>query len=380
MRAHQKSFLELRPSLGALALLGLVILAPAAIAQEARDAAPQETFEEQVNVTEVVLDALVTDRQGNVILGLQPEDFVVEENGDPVQLDSVSFYSNRLVEPDDESAEAAGVSADDPPSDRYFILFFHDQRINSGSAFRIVERQLNAGRQSQDWVREEMLPGDWVAVVSYDVKLKLHQDFTQDRKALISSIDRAVKGADGANWPSRQDGDEGPSLAESMPSGKELRKATGNIYKGLRVLAEATEAIQGRKNLMLFTLGFGELDSFGNYIPDTRYYPPMMHALNNANVAVYTIDLSPPNVRHSLEDAMSHLAMDTGGEYMFTHSNFIKPLRRVSEATNGYYLLSYRSRHPEGKEGYQKVKVSLKNPKWKVSARSGYSFGESSEG
>ena len=53
-------------------------------------------------------------------------------------------------------------------------------------------------------------------------------------------------------------------------------------------------------------------------------------------------------------------------------------LEKVAETTSGYYLIAYRSEHPAGKSGYQRVKVRLTNPEFRVWARSGYSFGEES--
>ena len=48
-----------------------------------------------MNVNEVLLDVLVTDAKGNVIVGLDKGDFVVKDNGRPVELTGVTFYSNR---------------------------------------------------------------------------------------------------------------------------------------------------------------------------------------------------------------------------------------------------------------------------------------------
>jgi hypothetical protein len=48
----------------------------------------------------------------------------------------------------------------------------------------------------------------------------------------------------------------------------------------------------------------------------------------------------------------------------------------VASETTGYYLLSYRSSHPRGEPGYQKVKVALKNPGLQIKAREGYQYGD----
>lgn len=354
-------------------LLTVFALPQLASAQE-----PASRFGDQLQVSEVALDVLVNDGDGNVILGLTKDDFVIEENGKPVQLESVTFYSNRALVSSADELRCQGVNFNEVPQDRLFILFFDDQRSRAGEAPGILGQQMNAAQKSKQWVEQELLPGDYVAVVSYNYKLKLHQDFTQDRTALTAAIDRAMQGKDPSNWPSRIDENAPLSLARNLPQGRELRDATPTIYEALQVLSEASGSVQGRKNLLLFTLGFGQLSSFGQYRPDTRYYPPMVQALNDNNVAVYAIDLAPPGVDHTMQDAMNVLALDTGGDYLFNFNNFIKPLRRVSETTNGYYLLTYRSEHPQGDSGYQKVEVRTVNDELKVKAREGYTFGDRS--
>lgn len=59
------------------------------------EAQPQAEFEEAVEVEEVALDVLVTDRKGNVVVGLDADDFLVREDGEPVEITDITFYSNR---------------------------------------------------------------------------------------------------------------------------------------------------------------------------------------------------------------------------------------------------------------------------------------------
>ena len=146
------------------------------------------------------------------------------------------------------------------------------------------------------------------------------------------------------------------------------------------MLADAAGYIVGRKNLMLFSIGFGNLSDFGTYIPDERYYDRMAHALNDNNVAVYSIswieNLTDENPAFgTLNNVLSLLSEETGGRYYFNFVDFKDPLQRVTEDNNGYYLLSYSARHPLGDEGYSKVAVSTVNPNFVVRARQGYRFG-----
>ncbi len=100
----------------------------------------------------------------------------------------------------------------------------------------------------------------------------------------------------------------------------------------------------------------------------------MIHALNDANVAIYTVDVTPQSVEHPLEDALSQLASDTGGRYYPFFTSYTTPLEQIAQDSTGYYLLSYRSPHPRDASGYQRVEVEAKNPNFRVRARRGYSY------
>jgi VWFA-related protein len=357
----------------ALAIAAAVSLAPAMPAQ----APPEAKFGEKINVHEVLLDVLVTDAKGHVIVGLGPDDFVVKEDGKPVSITGVSFYSNRSLAEPAAVAAKKGIKAAEAPEDRYFVLFFDDQRSNAADAPELLSQQMQAVQRTRDWVSRELTPHDWVAVVSYDQKLKVQQDFTHDRKALAAAVSDAMKGTDHeSNWPSRVPQGGGPSLIAGLPRGLALRDKTATIYDAMDVLAEAAGKITGRKNLLLFSNGFGQINNFGQYTPDERYYPPMVHTLNDNNVAVYPIDLVPEGTQHTLTDAMNQLASDTGGRYFFNFTNFITPLKQVAQENSGYYLLSYGTEKPAGRAGYQEVQVQTTNPDFKVRARKGYEYGK----
>jgi len=337
---------------------------------------PNTEFEGLIEVTEVLLDVLVTDKKGNVIVGLGPEDFIVEEDGEEVEVTGATFYSNREFLEGASEAELAGVDPEDVPVDRYFILLIHDQRQDYAP---LLSQQLDMARYAKRWAKRELLANDWVAVASYDVKLKIHQDFTRDADAVVRGIENAALGKDPGAWPSRRDdaGAGTPSLLDHLPSGDELRDDTWNVYHGFRLLAEASGHVRARKNLLFFSIGFGEVNEAGFWDEDKRYYPPMVEALNDNNVAVYTIDMLPTSeggniLGRSLNDSLSKLADDTGGRFYRQFVNFLAPLERVTDDNNGYYLLSFNSQHPAGGDDYRRVEVETRNPEFRVRARQGY--------
>ena len=115
-------------------------------------------------------------------------------------------------------------------------------------------------------------------------------------------------------------------------------------------------------------------------IGDPRYYPPMEEALNDHNVAVYTIDLNPLGSTHLQAQFLNQLANDTGGYYYEDSVSFLTPLRRISKENSGYYLLSYQSEHPASEAGFQKVEVKARDKAVKVRARKGYRYGVEKSG
>lgn len=339
---------------------------------------PDTTIRERIEVTEVLLDVVVTDGSGNIIIGLKPEDFIITDGDREVPAKTAVFYSNRRYVDSGISAEQLGTSADEVESDRYFIFFFHDQRFEDPN---LTANILDAIRWSKDWVRSDSLANDWIAVLSYDASLKVHQDFTNNREDLLQALDSVAKSKSPDNtWPSRIEDGEGASLRRGLPQGKDLRKQTRRIYSALSTVAEASGDIVGRKNLLFFSVGFGQLREGGNYVPDVRYWTPMMDSMNDNNVAVYGISWirnigQETNAQSTLNNSLSLLAVDTGGQYFANFVNFKEPLRKISRDNNGYYLLSYDAEYPAGRKGFQEVQVRVDNPGFKIRARKGYSYG-----
>lgn len=326
-------------------------------------------FGAEIVVNEVLLDVLVTDRKGNVILGLQPRDFEVREDNQLVEVTSAEFYSNRT---------AVGTGSESAPAARYFAFLFDDQRGRGADVPGLLNRQVGAGRDARAFVAHSLTPTDWVAVFRYDYRLHLYADFTRDRNVLDKAIEAASTGKPNRGvWPSREQKIEGiPSLADGLPEGEVLRDQTKSIYEAITLVAEAASGNVGRKNLLLFTTGFGQINRFRQYEPDPRYYEPMAESLNDANVAVYTFDLTDPGTKHPFANAMNQISSDTGGRYFSDVFRFEPVLERVAKETSGYYLVSYRSNHPLGLRGFQKVEVRLANPELKLTARRGYRFGD----
>jgi VWFA-related protein len=230
-----------------------------------------------------------------------------------------------------------------PVPEHHFILLFD---YPAGGLHQIDE--LSAAVEG--WIAARLLPGDTVAVASYyGCELQIQQDFTRDRGALTAAITDAVRGRAHAG---RQD--SGASLAARLPRGEELARRTANFYGLLQALAEASEGIPGRKNLLVFSKGFGRSHLFegeggptehavltGNgllgspiqekYLSDRSLYAPTLQALQKAGVSLYPVDLATDyRETYPLAGVMCQLAAGTGGRYFYPVSSIPSLLDRVN--------------------------------------------------
>jgi VWFA-related protein len=309
-----------------------------------------------------------------VVRGLGAEDFVVEEDGEPVAITSASYYATRYGD--------TGVAEDEVPSSRYFVFFFHDQAARGGTyGVQLMRQQMRAANDARRWIEDGgLLPSDWAAVVNYRTSLYVQQDFTQDPEALIAALKRSVGGKkpDVFRPGTRENLARGRQLdiLGRLPTGRELRDSTSNIYLGLQKVAESMGYLVGRKVMFLYTTGFGVRKGGGRSSePDPRYYEELEPILNDHNVAIYPVDLSLPGRPPAEEDFLQQLADDTGGYYDPNFSGFIDPLERIADDNVGYYLVTYRTERPAGEIGYQRLDVKTTNPDYRVRARTGYRFG-----
>ena len=133
----------------------------------------------------VLVDVVVTDKQGKAIPGLHPEDFVVEENGKPQKISS-------LVSP------AENASAATPPLPAGIYSNRSQYRSPGGPITVMLLDGLNTSFTDQAYARHQMLafvkeqfkPGERMAVFALTGPLSMMQDFTSDPQILYTALQR----------------------------------------------------------------------------------------------------------------------------------------------------------------------------------------------
>ncbi len=346
-------------------LAALLALALPTFAQQ------QQPFQEEIEVNAVLLDVIVTDAQGNQILGLGPDDFIVKENGAAQTVDSVDYFTNRRLLTARE--ENAPVKVERVREERYFIFFF-DKPADPGA----FSSELTLAREAvREFVRNDMKETDLVAVVGHDVRLKVYTDFTGDERQIERALDEATKFGRGIT---KAPAGNQPSILRTIDT-KKMVNRTGTVYQALDLLSDAVRPIRARKNLVLFSPGIADRDEDvaaggAMLLTRSRYLDPMLESLNAANVSIYAVQLQREATvgANAIHQRLSEMSEATGGRYFQFTTNYRSAVDEVEEANAGYYLISYRSRQRNGR-GFQRVEVTTKNPQFRVTARSGYQYG-----
>ncbi len=251
-------------------LLSLFLASTIAVTQSATDV-PAPAI--RVTSSYVVLDVIVTDRDGKPVRDLTKDDFTIKENGKQQKISFFSFDERREKVATQELP--AGVYSNRPE--------FH---MPAGPLGVILIDGLNTSIQNQSYVRQQLLryvatqlvPGQQVAIYALTTRLIRLQDFTSDPTLLRTAIElyRPQSAGQGASGPSRQPSPAigtGADTARTGPGSAshtmaavmafqqdqattDLQVRMAATLEALRSLARIVGGQRGRKNLIWVSAGF----------------------------------------------------------------------------------------------------------------------------
>jgi len=311
---------------------GLLLSASLLVAQQPPAAAPNTPAPDvvfKVTTTLVQVDAVVTDGKGHYITDLTPADFVIFEDGKPQQITYFSYVrvsssSPPLPKPAAKPSPTAvsplppAPAAPPRPEDvRRTIVLMVDDLGLSFESMAYVRAAL------RKFVEQQIAPGDLVAVCRTGAGSGVLQQFTTDKRILLSVINGLhfnLNGRQGVNFfqaygkysalaqqltggdPAGPSGAEG-SLDVAYDVGRNSQLAIGTLG-AIRYIVGALHEMPGRKSivlfsdgLQLFTPGQGPVRHFGmDSAQDMGSNADVQMALhklidraNRAGTVIYTI-------------------------------------------------------------------------------------------
>ncbi|MEL7061535.1 MAG: VWA domain-containing protein [Acidobacteriota bacterium] len=416
---------------GLLMVLLSALAIPLASTAQAPDeaAAPVETppLGERVDVNVVNIDVYVRDRDGQPITGLEADDFVLEVDDREVPISN--FYSvedGRAVVPGAVAIAAQPVvgeqverpvttTAPETPEDQQSHLVVYVDNFNLKPFNR--NRVLRAAR---GFLREDVVPGTRVMLVSYERSLKVREPFTED----VSKVSSALYDLeDLTGFRVRADSERREILStvfeEELDSQFYVSGRVGqyaeSIYNdmvftldALTELVTSFAGLPGRKAILYVSEGLPlrPAEDIFHAISDrfrdssvllethrydlTRRYDSLVALANAHRVTFYTVDAEGLRTYSSMEAATASyyagasridsqyisnqqmplrlLAGQTGGIAILNTNGFDEPLDRMAADLGTYYSLGFISSAQEVGR-YREVKVRLRNKQRGVDLR-----------
>jgi VWFA-related protein len=265
------------------------------------------------------------------------------------------------------------------------------------------QEQIRAQQAALKFLNQQMTASDLVGILTYTNRLRVMQDFTNDRELLLSEIqgfrlgEAAENAVDGATGPDATDdsGSFTPDETEFNIFNTDLKLA--GLESAVKKLAMYPE----KKALIYFSSGISRTG-----VDNESQLRATVNAAIRANVAFYPVDarglvaMAPGGdastasasgtgiftgkTQQGLRDkfntsqeTLSTLASDTGGKALLDSNDLTMGITQAQKDINSYYILGYYSTN-EGLDGkYRRVKVRLKSDSQaKLDYRNGYYAGK----
>ncbi|HSK81170.1 MAG TPA: hypothetical protein VLQ45_32245, partial [Thermoanaerobaculia bacterium] len=157
----------MRPRFFVYVALLLAAFAPSLSAQKPARTTPE--FGDVVDVNVVNVDVYVTGKDGKPVTGLDKGDFKLYVDGKRVEITNFEAVDRTSAPAPAPSAagEATVAPAGSPPADALHLVVYVDNfNLRTGNRARTLE-------QLRDFLTRQLVPGDKVTIVSYDLGLNV---------------------------------------------------------------------------------------------------------------------------------------------------------------------------------------------------------------
>jgi VWFA-related protein len=354
----------------ALFLIAAAVQAPAQAPPPAVTDVPEFGTPIRASVTNIVAPVLVTDRSGNIIDGLQPQQFHLFDNNKEQNINvDVAFEPISLVVAIEASARVDGT-----------IL---TQIRHLGTLLPLV-----VGDHGE------------AAVVAFDSRMRVMQDFTSDSDKLKVAIDRITAGnsssrmidvVDRAVYMLRNRPKDNRKIILLVSETRDLA-SEGRVRESLidaqlsnvvvytvdisQLMVRLTEkAAPPRPNPIEITAQQGTAGNPPTPTTDSQNYGPSQVQFGPLLQEIYK------GTKRIFVDSPSEVfAKGTGGaEFSFVKQKGLEDaIQRISQEIRSQYLITYNPNN-KGEPGFHTIAVSVENTRYAAKTRPGYWLGGGKE-
>ena len=246
----------------------------------------------------VVVNVTVKDKSGKLINGLKKEDFTILEDGKPqsitvFELEKLGTDLLPSLEPvkefkkrDDKPSPAAAQVAKQPTraevrhQDKRLLAMFFDF-----STMQPAE-QIRAKDAATKFIQTQMTSSDMVAILTYTNRIKVIEEFTDDRERLLQTITKFRIGEGSENAEGVVNTDDADDSGGFTPDDTEFNIFnTDQKLSALESAAKRLAMYPEKKALVYFSSGVGTTG-----VDNQAQLNSTINAAVRANVAFFPID------------------------------------------------------------------------------------------
>jgi len=402
------------------AVLATVIISSTPLAtfsQDRKKKPDQDSI--KLNAELVQIDALVTDKAGKPVSGLKREDFELLDNNKPQPITHFSFEESNPARVKNSPVPQPPIPKALTARDLKRVVAFVVDTLHMQ-----FENLYRTRKMLQDFVDNQMQPGDLVLILPTGGGSGLLQQFTSDRTLLRSAIDRLrlVNVGSGvvayrsitSDVPFKSMGrQEQPVDSKNRGSGRlSMPEFPGSHEADPLEEADVRATLETLNNLIISMrqlpgrkLGVFVSEGFRLFPTQTnREFGETIGLAARSNVVFYSIDpkgLIPPIsavdqiglaqergplaqqiaqllMQQSIEaqetrESLSSLATETGGKLFSNNNDINKGLANLLDENSSYYLLGFQPEQAKWDGKLHKIKVVVRDrPELTVLARRSY--------
>jgi len=370
----------------------------------------------------VRVDVIITDKSGNTVSDLKPEDFEVTEDGKPQKIETFKLIElNGGLTPGAEGPPRAIRTDSDEESEaaredvRLFGIFLDDYHVRAGAS-------MSARQQIARFIETQLGPSDMVGVM-YPLAPLDTVRFTRNHEAISQAIQQFLGRK--FDYTPRNTIEDGyvhrypAEIVERIRNQVSLSAIEGLIIRMGRLK-------EGRKALILVSEGYSNMlppqlrSSIATMDPRMDPFNPaagdplagtnspiedraaffasvdlqtdlreIFTAASRNNVAIYTVDPRglatnefgidenvglqlDRNYLNSTLDTLRQLAEATDGRAIVSRNDITVAMKQIVKDTSAYYLLGYTSTVAPSDGKFHEIKVRVKRPGIQVRSRKGY--------
>lgn len=401
--SNESRYLDTRTILNTAVVIAIIFLYAAFVHAQQPTGSPDDDEQPvRISTSLIQLDVLVTDKNGNPVTDLRPDDLVVFQDGKRQEIVGFSYEDgqnpqDRRRSGGERDKNEKGIQR--PPvsvrrAEGRLITFV----LDDGNCFATRDGLSIMANEMRSFIDTKMLPDDRVAIYRTASGSSLLQLYTSDRSVLrriVNKLHLNPSRSCFSTFGSEKSSSSGAGRSQILTSIGVLdqvlervksvpsRKSIFFLSEGLpvRIDRSSREALNelydkaARSSVVINPFNTRGLTNPATLEVNPDLLPDLVTGIDRSQPGFET----PEDEERTLGEGLADIANGTGGRYIRNSNRLDIDIARVLQVQSAYYLIAYEPNIDTFRsKAFHQIEVTAVRPDLVVTARQGF-FGRSNE-